>query len=234
MNLQSLKKTKLIAGVILLAAAMLVFNGCRRYSLDPNKPNLGGHPEVSNPLIVPLADRWWVMDQISDQLDDYFRIYREERIRIIDSVMTEGWIETHPRIGSTLLEPWHKDSTPGFEKAHSTLQTVRRFAKVRVIPTGNSYAIDVKVFKELEDLDGPIGSVVSGPTVRHDNALDVDRLNPWVGTKRGGWIPMGRDVSLEQLILRNIQNRLTQAEGQGNHGQPGPATGFDFPLGVQR
>ena len=232
MNLQSLKKPKLIAGVILWTVAMLVFNGCRRYSLDPNKPNLGGHPEVSNPLIVPLADRWWVMDQVSDQLDDYFRIYREERIRIIDSVMTEGWIETHPRIGSTLLEPWHKDSTPGFEKAHSTLQTVRRFAKVRVIPTGNSYAIDVKVFKELEDLDRPIGSVVSGPTIRHDNALDVDRLNPWVGTKRGRWIPMGRDVSLEQLILRNVQNRL--AQGQGDSGQPSPATGFDFPHGLQR
>ena len=227
MNFRSPKNIKLIVSAILIAAMMMVFNGCRRYYLDPNKPNLGGNAQVSNPLIVPLADRWWVMDQISDQLDDYFRIYREERIRIIDSVMTEGWIETHPRIGSTCLEPWHKDSTPGFEKIHSTLQTVRRFAKVRVIPTGNSYAIDVKVFKELEDLEQPIGSAISGPSIRHDNALDVDRLNPWLATKREGWIPMGRDISLEQLILRNIQNRL--AGGQGNSVQPAPAAGFDFP-----
>lgn len=227
MNFRSPKNTKLIISAILIAAMMLVFNGCRRYYLDPNKPNLGGNAQVSNPLIVPLADRWWVMDQISDQLDDYFRIYREERIRIIDSVMTEGWIETHPRIGSTSLEPWHKDSTPGFEKVHSTLQTVRRFAKVRVIPSGNSYAIDVKVFKELEDLEQPVGSAISGQLIRHDNALDVDRLNPWLATERTGWIPMGRDISLEQLILRNIQNRL--AESQGNSGQPAPATGFDFP-----
>jgi hypothetical protein len=199
---------KPLLGVALIAAIILVAGGCRRYCLDPNKPNLGGKPEVTNPLIVPLVDRWYVMDQISDELDDYFRIYREERIRIIDSVMTEGWIETHPRIGSTLLEPWHKDSTPGFEKAHATLQTVRRFAKVRVIPTGTNYAVDVKVFKELEDLEQPIGSAVSGQIIRHDNALDVDRLNPWIATRREGWIPMGRDISLEQLILRNIQNRL--------------------------
>ena len=205
------KKLKSLIGIILVATTLLFFNGCRRYHLDPNKPNLGGKPEVPNPFIVPMLDRWLVMDQISDELDDYFRIYREERIRIIDSVMTEGWIETHPRIGSTLLEPWHKDSTPGFEKAHATLQTVRRFAKVRVIPTGNSYAVDVKVFKELEDLQQPIGSAVSGHAFRHDNALDVDRLNPWLATQRGGWIPMGRDISLEQLILRNIQNRLNEA-----------------------
>jgi hypothetical protein len=197
--------------LLVIATTVLLSLGCRRYALNANAPNLGGKPQVANPLIVPMMDRWFVMDQISDQLDDYFRIYREERIRVIDAVMTEGWIETHPKIGSTVLEPWHKDSTPGFEKAHATLQTVRRFAKVRVIPTGNSYAIDVKVFKELEDLEQPIGAAVSTPTIRHDNALDVDRRNPWLGVPRTGWIPMGRDVSLEQLILRNIQQRLNEA-----------------------
>ncbi len=225
MSSRSVQNLNPLLRVILLVAAISFLAGCRRYHLDPNKPNLGGKPEVSNPLVVPMLDRWLVMDQISDELDDYFRIYREERIRIIDSVMTEGWIETHPRIGSTLLEPWHKDSTPGFEKAHATLQTVRRFAKVRVIPTGNNYAVDVKVFKELEDLEQPMGAAVSGQTIRHDNALDVDRLNPWLATRREGWIPMGRDISLEQLILRNVQNRL--AEGQGS---PAQATGFDFPI----
>lgn len=227
MPARSRQNLKPLLGMMLLVAVISVFPGCRRYCLDPNKPNLGGKPEVSNPLVVPMLDRWLVMDQISDELDDYFRIYREERIRIIDSVMTEGWIETHPRIGSTLLEPWHKDSTPGFEKAHATLQTVRRFAKVRVIPTGNSYAVDVKVFKELEDLQQPIGSAVSGQTIRHDNALDVDRLNPWLATRREGWIPMGRDISLEQLILRNIQNRLDEAQVG-----PAQATGFDFAFDV--
>ena len=191
--------------LVLLASA-----GCRALRYNPNTPELCGNEQVSNPLIVPLMDRWFVMDQISDEVDDYFKIYREERIRVLDGVMSEGWIETHPKIGGTLLEPWQLDSTPGFERVHATLQTVRRFAKLRVIPTGNSYQIDVKVFKELEDLTQPVGAAVGGPLLRHDNALDVGLNQPWLAGRDKGWIPMGRDFSLEQRILRNIQQRLSQ------------------------
>lgn len=164
-------------------------------------------------MLVPLLDRWLVMDQISDEIDDYFKIYREERIRVLDGVMSEGWIETHPMIGGTLLEPWKLDSTPGFERIHSTLQTTRRFAKVRVIPTGSSYQVDVKVFKELEDLPQPVGASIAGPLLRHDNALDVDRNVPWITGRQKGWIPLGRDISLEQRILRNIHERLSRLGG---------------------
>ena len=156
-----------------------------------------------------MMDRNYIMDQVSDEIDNYFRIYREERIRIVDSLMTEGWIETHPRIGGTILEPWKKDSTRGFERLHATFQTVRRFAKVRVIPVGNSYQVDVKVFKELEDLPQPVGSAISGPIFRYDDALDVDRTEIPVA-QTPGWIPMGRDFSLEQEILSNLDSRLSQ------------------------
>jgi len=111
-------------------------------------------------------------------------------------------------MGSTLLEPWHHDSTDGYEKVHSTLQTIRRNAKIRVIPTGDSYAIDVKVFKELEDNDRPLGSPLGGNALRSDNALDVDRPDVLFSGDTRTWIPLGRDISLEQRILRNIQQRL--------------------------
>ncbi len=164
---------------------------------------------MPNPLLVPMMDRNYIMDEVSNELDNYFRIYKEERIRIDNSLMTEGWIETHPKIGGTIFEPWKHDSTPGFERLHATLQTVRRFAKVRVIPTGNSYQVDVKVFKELEDLNQPVGSPIRGPILRYDDALDVDREDP-LKASAPGWIPMGRDFSLEQKILGNIQKRLEQ------------------------
>ena len=155
-----------------------------------------------------MLDRWLVMEQISDELDNYFRIFREERIRMHDGILSEGRIETHPKIGSTLLEPWRRDSLIGFERLHATLQTVRRFAKVRVVPAGDHYQIDLQVFKELEDLPQPIGSGISGEILRHDSSLDIDDELPQLTEQNQGWIPLGRDVLLEQQILRNIQARL--------------------------
>ena len=184
--------------------------GCRTIQNLEASKNQSAFEPVPNPLVVPTMDRWFIMDEISDEIDDYFKIFREERIRTVDGVMTEGWIETHPRIGSTVLEPWHHDSTRGYEKIHASLQTIRRYAKVRVIPTGNSYTIDVQVFKELEDNPRPINSPVSGKVLRTDNALDVDRPDYWATTANKGWIALGRDVSLEQRILRNIEQRLGQ------------------------
>jgi hypothetical protein len=201
--------------LLIFISTLLISNGCRSLR-DPSAANCPPDAGIPNPLSVPMMDRWYVMDQISDEIDNHFRIYREERIRVVDSVMSEGWIETHPKIGGTLLEPWKTDSTPGFEKLHASLQTVRRFAKIRVLPAANSYRVDVKVFKELEDLEQPIGSAVRSAPLRHYNTLDqiiddefatdgIDR------NRKSGWIPMGRDFSLEQQILENIQQRLTKS-----------------------
>ena len=184
--------------------------GCRHFFAPEPSAWPEGHEPTDNPIYVPKIDRELVMDQITDELDDYFRIYREERVRLVDHVLTEGWIETHPKIGATLLEPWKRDSTRGFERLHATLQTVRRFAKVRVIPTADSFAIDVKVYKELEDRIAPERATVTGRTVKQSPALDQDRLDRLSDVPSKGWIPMGRDFSLEQQILRNIQTRLTK------------------------
>lgn len=188
----------------------LVGSGCARLRMAEPTPWPEGHQPIQNPIHVPLIDREMVMDQISDELDDYFRIYREERLRLVANVLTEGWIETHPKIGATVFEPWRKDSTNGFERLHATFQTVRRFAKVRVIPTEASYVIDVKVYKELEDRLAPERATVSGRSIRHNNALDSDFDDPFYTPPNQGWIPMGRDFSLEQRIVRNIQERVTR------------------------
>ena len=195
--------------LLLMLCVLLCASGCRAFR---SFGGLENQPipatQVANPLAVPMLDRWLVMEQISDELDNYFRIFREERIRMHDGILSEGRIETHPKIGSTLLEPWRRDSLVGFERLHATLQTVRRFAKVRVVPAVDHYQIDLQVFKELEDLQQPIGSGISGQILRHDSSLDIDRERPELATSSNGWIPLGRDVLLEQQILRNIQTRL--------------------------
>ena len=198
------------AALLFVLSSLFGFSGCRYLQPMPGKEFAEFTP-VQNPLTVPMLPRALVMDEVSDEIDNYFQIVREERVRQADGILTEGWIETLPEIGATALEPWRKDSVSGFELTHASLQTVRRFAKVRIIPTANSYMIDLKVYKELEDLDQPQASRISGAFSRHDNTLDYDDSTYDFQPVEKGWIPMGRDLALESVILQNIQARLNSA-----------------------
>lgn len=199
---------------LLTAICVAWFTGCGQVSNGGWQMAGTSMQGLQNPISVPMVPRELVMDEVSDEVDDYFRILKEQQIRLTDNIMTEGWIDTAPKIGSTWLEPWRQDSVKGFERSHATLQTVRRWARVRVIPNGDQYLVDVKVYKELEDLEQPELSTISGPTWRHDNALDFDSYEHderlLDAPPNRGWIPMGRDCALEQQMLANIRERITQ------------------------
>ncbi len=185
---------------------------------------------IENPIAVPVTDPEFVWNQIVDEIDNYFKIEREDRVRMVGNVLTEGRIDTFPVIGSTYLEPWRRDSTVGFEKLQSTLQTIRRRAQVRVIPTVGGYEIEVAVFKELEDLERPEQSTVGGSIGRHDTSLDrnLDRLTS--GRNTLGWIPLCRDIALEQRILANLRGRLTELLPLQATQPIAPNTGVNTPL----
>ena len=95
----------------------------------------------------------FVWSQVVDAVDDYFRITREQPVQNSDGIILDGRIETSYRIGASLLEPWRKDSTAGFERLQSTLQSIRRRCIVIVRPRGAAYTIGVVVQKDLEDTD---------------------------------------------------------------------------------
>jgi hypothetical protein len=164
---------------------------------------------LANPLFLPPVDREFLWNQSVDALDDYFRIEREDRVRLIGGVLTEGRIDTFPTIGSTLFEPWRTDSTRGYEKLHATLQSIRRRATLRIIPVEGGYLLDVVVQKELEDLDKPEHATAGGATLRHDGTLVRQEGPPGRFSVTLGWIPIGRDVALEQRILADISARLS-------------------------
>jgi hypothetical protein len=168
----------------------------------------GASVPLENPLFVPAMDREFLWNQTVDAVDDYFRIEREERVRLIGGVLTEGRIDTFPTTGSTLLEPWRGDSTPGYEKWHATLQSIRRRAIVRVIPSEGGYLVDVQVLKELEDLDKPENATAGGATLRHDGSLVRQEGAAGRFSHTLGWIALGRDASLEQKILADLAGRL--------------------------
>jgi hypothetical protein len=205
-----LRATRLLA-VLLCALAL----GCNAWSVAtyvPSEAPYGPPPVPTNPVLVTSLDRDFVWDQVVDVVDDYFRIEKEERVRLVGDLLTEGRLDTYPRGGSTLLEPWNNDSSTPYERLESTLQSIRRRALVRVVPAQAGFLVDVQVFKELENVPAPETGAVSlaNPSaLRNDNALQRV-TNPIGGAQPTlGWIPQGRDAALEQLILAQIQARLS-------------------------
>jgi hypothetical protein len=181
------------------------------YPVPPDGWRAAASAAVNNPLLVPAVDRDFLWDQLVDTIDDHFQIEREDRVRPVGNVLTEGRIDTYPAVASTLLEPWRRDSTPGFEKLHSTLQTIRRQASVNVTPDQHGYLIHVTVIKELEAVDRPDHATVGASLLRHDGSLEGNRppFSP-AGPTTLGWIPFGRDTQLEQRIVAELRGRLIE------------------------
>ena len=164
-----------------------------------------------NPAFIAVADKEYLWNQLVDVIDDYFKIDREQRVRQVGDLQTEGRIDTLPRPGATLLEPWEHDSVTFDDRLESTLQSIRRHATVRVVPTEGGYLVDVAVFKELEDLKQPELGFIGRFYLRNDDSLR--RLAQPVGGEEPteGWISQGRDVGLEQRILAQAAIALGHA-----------------------
>ncbi len=196
-----------------LMLASLSGAGCRQFRYRfRNAP-----PEqfVPNPLDLPSAPDAFVWSQVIDAVDDYFRIIRETPVQNADGFILDGRVETAYSIGASCFEPWRKDSTPGFERWQGTLQSIRRRAIVTVRPRGPGYTVEVVVQKDLEDVGREISGTQSSVGVSHD--ASIERRGRLVeGTPETlGWIPLGRDSSLEQVILSDIFGRITQNDAEG-------------------
>ncbi len=200
---------------VLASLVLLMATGCNAWQpATYNPPRLfGGDPPIlnqSNPLVIHNMDPDLVWDQTVDVVDDYFRVEHEERVRLVGDVLTEGYLETYPRGASTIFEPWNHDSVTPYHRWHATLQSLRRRAKVYVIPVEGGFQVEVQVYKELEDVARPESGAISlanSQTLRNDDALQ--RLTNPVGGQEPtrGWVGLGRDTELEQVILAGIQAR---------------------------
>jgi hypothetical protein len=195
---------------LFVVIALCILSGCglisRRYA-GPAQD--GSDTLMPNPMVVPVTEVEFTWNQIVDMVDDYFDIASEQPVREIGGVLMEGRIVTQPKAGATCIEPFQRDSTPGYERWHSTLQPIRRTARLRVIPVANGFQVYVEVHKELEDVSQPEYSTVSSSVRRHDGSLvTFNRFDDNLGPVTLGWIVLGRDESLEQEMLRQLHARL--------------------------
>lgn len=152
------------------------------------------------------GEQFWT--ELIDITSDYFRIAREQRVQNVGGQWLEGEIITYPQTGATFLEPWKWDSVTQYERTLATLQSIRRTARIRVIPQGNGYLVDVQVFKELEDVFRPERAITGVSSFRFGETVSqaTERI-----AQPGGpacWIPIGRDTALEQDILCRLYERM--------------------------
>jgi len=163
---------------------------------------------LENPVLITVCNHEVVWETVVDVMDDYFRIAEERPVRAVGNVLTEGRLDTLPETGPTLFEPWRRDSASGFQSLKSTLQSMRHYAVVRVIPAERGFRVEVRVFEELEDVIQPDDTTPGDATFRYDTSL-TRVVNP-VGEQEihDGWIPRGRDVALEQKIIGELLARF--------------------------
>lgn len=190
--------------------------GCRLLTRRFAGPSPDGQTVVMpNPMEIPVPDVDFTWNQIVDMVDDYFDIAKEQPVREVGrdvgGVLMPGSIVTQPKVGATCAEFLQRDSTKGYERLHATLQSLRRYAQLRVVPTSAGFEVYVEVYKEVEDVSQPEYSTVTSSVRRHDGTLVTTNLSDRrLGPATLGWISLGRDQSLEQAMLRNLHARMFQ------------------------
>lgn len=156
------------------------------------------------PIYVPAGATNGVWERIVEVLHEYhFTIAREDR--------REGVIETDYKPGASVFEPWHQDTIGSAQRWESTLQSIRRRVVITFAPTsdGGSF-VNVRVDKQIEDLDGPATNSTGAATLRENQPLDrdIDRI---VGQNRPStWLPRGSDPALEHTLMARIRTALNQ------------------------
>jgi hypothetical protein len=186
---------------------------CQPQSLVPVQP---AAPVYANPILIPVGDYQCAWEQVVDVVDDYFRIEHEEPVRLVGATLTEGNLATAPEVSPTIFEPWRHDTGDPPQRWENTLQSMRRRAAVRMIPSQGGYLVDVQVFKELEDVRRPERATAGAATFRYDDTLSGIE-NPVTGEPIAkGWISQGRDTSLEQRIIADLLSRCGQ-QGPGSN-----------------
>lgn len=161
-----------------------------------------------NPAFIPIADREFLWNTLVDVIDDAYRIEDEDRVRLVDNELTVGQITTHFEPSAGWLEPWRHDTVTFFDRFEATLQSMRRQARVQVVPVGGGFNVEVNVYKELEDVQRPLFSPASAGTLRYDTSQRHTKSTISDQPVVTGWIPQGRDTAAEQAIISQLMARL--------------------------
>lgn len=158
-----------------------------------------------NPLYVPLGPTAYgtVFENVLDVIGEYFDVAKANRY--------DGTIDTYAKIAPGFERFFLRGSPDCEQRTLATLQTIRHFARIeiQVADQEGGFFVNVKVFKELEDLPRPSRNTTGAAVFRSDNtvARQFDIVEGGM-TADTMWVPIGRDHRLEQVILQRIKRRM--------------------------
>jgi hypothetical protein len=204
----------ILAAAAFLGPLALFGSGCAGRPLMDNpvfvRADLPPGP-CPNPIMLAGGPSQYgaVFETVLNVVDDYFEIMEANRY--------SGVIRSHPKIAPGLDQIWKPGSPDGAERMLATLQTIRYRAEVTIQPVAGDaaqpagptgYLIQVVIYKELEDLPRPIKATAGAAAFRSDNTVDrqFEVVDPAV--IETSWIPKGREIYLEQEILKRINRNL--------------------------
>lgn len=186
-----------LAGVVAMCAW-----GCATGPLLENPAFLRPDPTVNveNPVYLPQGGQFYntVFEKVLDVVTDYYEIAYANRY--------DGRIETHPRTAPGLVQLWRPGSPDFYQRLLATTQSIRSYARVRIdAASDGGFFVDVKVYKELENLPRPIRATAGAASFQGDSTVErqFEVINPNV--TESNWIPLGRDHELEQLLLQRLR-----------------------------
>jgi hypothetical protein len=180
--------------------ALLLGMGCATGPLQENPvlvaPDRAG---FENPVFLPQGPASYniVFGKVLDVVSDYFEVAYANR--------QEGRIESFPRIAPGLGEPWKPGSPDLYQRTLASFQTIRHRAVVLLSAAADGgYFVDVKIYKELEDLDRPTRATAGAASFWSLTTIERQFEVIDAAAYDSLWIPIGRDSKLEQVLLERI------------------------------
>jgi hypothetical protein len=159
-------------------------------------------PQQTPPLFVASATDPNSELVVNERAMDVLHHYNFE---VDTNNQLEGTLSTQYKVGSGILEPWHRESVGMANRLESTAQPIRRKVLIHFVRVEGGYLVSVEALKEIEDLASPTPNSPGNSTFRDTYPLQRD-LNLVVGQSTpSGWIPRGHDVLLEQDIVARLR-----------------------------
>ena len=197
--------------------ALLLIGGCATGPLQENPLVVRPAAKADasdNPVYIPFnsapASYAALFEKVLDVMSD-------SGFEIAYSNRYDGRVETFPKIAPGLAEPWRPGSPDFPQRLVATFQTIRHRAIVLISPANDfGYFVDVKVFKELEDLPRPSQATAGSASFRSEPSLELP--------------VRGRRNRSSRARLDPRRSRLP--DGTGHPGTPGPLRPHLRPTGT--